>query len=546
MATASNPSSGLSTGTAAGAATDRVFLRKASGLIKTAGTLDVFIYNIGTISIGIGIGGILLYGYAVYPGANLPVGAVIACVAMAMICGGMIAWTLTIPRSGGIYPFGSRALPPWIAFMVSFVENICWIFLLTLGAYWVTNMGIAPTVTAIGSMSGTHWITSLGTALAKPGWTFLVSTLVLLLAGWILISGMKRFFFSQKIVFTTAMIGSIVLIVVLATTSRAGFVHNFNHYYGPTATYRGVIADAHRHGWSLGTSSFKNTLLASNWFFLPLIGAAYSIAIGGEIKSSTKAQPLGMLGAIAISMVVWVLTMVLANHVFGKEFLGAIGNNSLNGLESTPSTPWAPILGGVASGSVVLTVILGLSFICWIWMWVPAMQAYVERAMLAWSFDRAAPGSWGKVSQRTHTPVVAIAIVTALCILALVGICFWSFFATMVIFIETALVAWGVVLAAGVVFPFRRPDIYEKSPIAGRRILGLPLMSVLCGLGTIGAALYFVLTYMDNFAAGHEPKRLAVLVGCFVVGAAWFFVTVKLRRRQGIDMSLAFKEIPIE
>lgn len=546
MATASRPPTGMSTGTASGAASDRVFLRKASGLIKTAGTLDVFIYNIGTISIGIGIGGILMYGYAVYPGANLALGAIIACVAMAMICGGMIAWTLTIPRSGGIYPFGSRGLPPWIAFMVSFVENICWIFLLTLGAYWVTNMGIAPTVTAIGAMTKTQWAINLGVSLAEPGWTFLVSTVVLLWAGWILVSGMKRFFLTQKIVFATAMIGSIVLIIVLATTTRAGFAHNFNHYFGPGATYKGVIAEAHKHGWSLGTSSFKNTLLASNWFFLPLIGAAYSIAIGGEIKSSKRAQPLGMLGAIALSMVVWVITMILANEVFGQEFLGAIGNNSLNGLESTPSTPWAPILGGVASGSVVLTLILGLSFICWIWMWVPAMQAYVERAMLAWSFDRAAPASWGKVSPRTHTPVVAIAIVTALSVLTLVGICFWSFFATMVIFIEIALVAWGVVLAAGIVFPFRRPDIYEKSPIAGRKILGLPMMSVLCALGTLGAALYFVLTFMDEFAAGHEPKRLAVLIGCFVVGAVWFFVAVAKRRRQGIDMSLAFKEIPIE
>ena len=50
---------------------DRVFLRKASGLIKTAGTTDVFIFNVGLVSIGIGIGGLLLYGPAVYPGGNL-------------------------------------------------------------------------------------------------------------------------------------------------------------------------------------------------------------------------------------------------------------------------------------------------------------------------------------------------------------------------------------------------------------------------------------------------------------------------------------------
>ena len=35
---------------------DRVFLRKASGLIKTASNTDVFIYDIGLVSIGLGLG----------------------------------------------------------------------------------------------------------------------------------------------------------------------------------------------------------------------------------------------------------------------------------------------------------------------------------------------------------------------------------------------------------------------------------------------------------------------------------------------------------
>ena len=61
-----------------GSTGDRVFLRKASGLIKTAGTTDVFIYNVGLVSIGIGIGGLLLYGPSVYPGGNLYVGVLLA------------------------------------------------------------------------------------------------------------------------------------------------------------------------------------------------------------------------------------------------------------------------------------------------------------------------------------------------------------------------------------------------------------------------------------------------------------------------------------
>src|SRR5690348_2857634 len=105
--------------TGASTAGDRVFLRKASGLIKTASTTDVFIYNVGLVSIGIGIGGLLLYGPAVYPGSNLVVGVLFAGVFMSAIAFGMLTWTVTIPRSGGVYPFGSRSMPPAIAFMLS-------------------------------------------------------------------------------------------------------------------------------------------------------------------------------------------------------------------------------------------------------------------------------------------------------------------------------------------------------------------------------------------------------------------------------------------
>ena len=56
----------------------RIFLRKASGLIRTAGLTDTFIYNLGVVSIGLGVGSMLYYGPAFYPQGNLIWGCVIA------------------------------------------------------------------------------------------------------------------------------------------------------------------------------------------------------------------------------------------------------------------------------------------------------------------------------------------------------------------------------------------------------------------------------------------------------------------------------------
>ena len=106
----------------------RIFLRKASGLIRTAGLTDTFIYNLGVVSIGLGVGSMLYYGPAFYPQGNLVWGCIIAGVAMAMISFGFITWTITLPRSGGIYVFGSRILPPALALTMSLVEITAWLF----------------------------------------------------------------------------------------------------------------------------------------------------------------------------------------------------------------------------------------------------------------------------------------------------------------------------------------------------------------------------------------------------------------------------------
>ncbi len=150
---ATQPAGGTSVGS--GEATgDRVFLRKASGLIKTAGTTDVFIFNVGLVSIGIGIGSLLLYGPAVYPGGNLYIGVLVATVMMGLIALGMLCWTVTIPRSGGIYPFGSRILPPSVAFMLSVVESLAWLFFCAIAAYWVVTIGIIPMFTVAAAVTG--------------------------------------------------------------------------------------------------------------------------------------------------------------------------------------------------------------------------------------------------------------------------------------------------------------------------------------------------------------------------------------------------------
>ena len=101
-------------------------------------------------------------------------------------------------------------------------------------------------------------------------------------------------------------------------------------------------------------------------------------------------------------------------------------------------------------------------------------MAYTTRTMIAWSFDRVAPDGLGYVSERFHTPVVAIGISTAgaivfMWLIAYQGIAFLTL-------IEALLVVWGTAMVAAIVFPLdpasrcsrpRRPRNFRIARRAG-------------------------------------------------------------------------------
>jgi APA family basic amino acid/polyamine antiporter len=531
---------------------ERVFLRRASGLIKTASNTDVFIYDIGLVSIGLGLGFLLFFGPAAYLGGSLYVATLLAGAAMVLVGLGMICWTTTIPRSGGIYNFGTRSMWPPLAFTLSFVEVSAWLFYGSFGAVYLAQLGIAPMVTTIGILTDSSGVESFGADLAGKWGTFAIGSGALIIGAIILASGMRRFFFTQKVMFMIAVLGTLVFLGTLIFTSRADFVGNFNSLMGDRLdvggdAYNGVVSAAREAGWTDAGFDWKQTILLANWAFLPLIGGAFSISIGGEIKQVTRGQTLGILGAIIGSVVIWLISFALVYRTMGSNFLGSVTYSSLNAVEgaSAPVTPFPTLLTGLGSDSVLLTILISLGFIGWIWLWIPTQILYPTRAIVAWSLDRVGPDVLGTVNDRTHTPIPAIVLSLAGGITFVGMLAFTSFF-QLVIFIEVAVLAWAIVLLAGVFFPYRRPDIYNKSPISNIRIAGIPVMSVACALGSIAATLFFFNLFFDDFAAGHARHSLSVLIGWFVGAFVLYWIMWAFRRRQGVKVELAFREIPIE
>src|SRR5215468_4976124 len=527
-----------------------VFSRKASGLVRVGSALDVFIFNVGLVSVGIAIAYNQFYGPSLYPGAQPWISTLLAAGGMLFVAAAFYCWSVVFPRSGGVYVFLSRTINPGVAFVMSLIETIILLYYAALAAGLIVQVGLSSFFGAVGTVSGNATMTSWGQSVAKPQGVFWIGALIIIAAGVLLASGTRRYFTFQRVLFVVAVVGLAVIAGVMIFGSRSGFDSSLGSLTGLHSDK--VIAAAQKNGFVTGGTSFSESWKFIVWPLLPLLGAVQSVGIGGEVKKARRSQLFGMLGAVIATGLVIALFAALSNKDFGYSFQGAVAYNSLTGnaAQTTPTAPWFAVLAGILGHNVFLSVIILATFAAWIWFWIPAELAYTTRSMIAWSFDRVAPDKLGFVSETVHTPVVAIGVSTAGAVVFMWLIAFKA--VVFLTFIEVLLVVWGTVMISAVVFPLRRKQLYESSPAKNFRLFGIPIMPVAGAISAVFFAVMFYLLWTDPVAAGplFKPSKMPVefwiTIAAVVLGTAWYLWIKAYRRQRGINIRLAFQQIPIE
>jgi basic amino acid/polyamine antiporter, APA family len=527
-------------------AAPRVFLRQASGFVKAASTVDVLIFNTGLISIGIGVLYTHLIGPASYPNGDIGVASLIATLAMLGVGLGMWAWSVTVPRSGAVYVYVSRGSHPALGFALSFVDATCWLFYNAVAAVLFAKAGLAPLFVGLYLINGDQkWLTA-AEFLNRPIVAAACGTALILFCGAVLVFGMRRFFTFQRVMMLVAAIGTIALLWCLAAHTQEDLKLNLAQLLKGRQSYNGLINEAQARGLTIASQhNWSESLRLSVWPFLPLIGGAFSIAIGGEIRNVFRGQAVGILGSISVCGALFALIGWLSYAGLGADFQAAVAFlDATHDPARLPVTPYMSILIALLSNNVWLTLVICVGFIAWIYFWIPGMLAYAERVMVAWSLDRAAPARWADVE--AGTPRVAIAWTVAVSI-ALTWLYACTPFFNTLIFIEAATWTWLITAIVGIFFPYSRPRLYSLSPIANRQILGLPLLSAFNALSALALIGMGLLLWADPIAAGHSSKSLLTIAGTFLVGAIFYYAMRIYRlRSEGIDIAEAYREIPVE
>ena len=531
-----------------------LFLRRSSGLVREFSARDALVFNLIAFSPGLSIALLPLSLALTVP--NVDVFALTAVAVAFAICNGLTYAYLSaaMPRSGGEYVFLGRSVSPVIGFVANW--GFTWSQILGMAFYasFTVSFAIAVSFFIIGATLENATILSWSDSVAQQWPTFLIATAMVMVVAVVLTLGPRLTRWFLNALFIPALLGSLVTMYVLATTSHSKFISQFNSFmavYGGGRTYESVVAAAAADGFIEQAHTFGTLLDAMPIAAFFFIGFTYSAYIGGEVKEPGKTQPRAIMVSLAVCTLFYVVNLGLFFNIVGQHFY-----NSFVFLASTEAGTGLPAGGvpvinmfaGMMTSSPVLNVLMGLSFLIWPFILLFAMATVCSRNLFAWSFDRILPHAITTVDRRFSSPWVSTLLIVVATEIFLAFYAFTTVFQNITNYTAIFSVAFWLASFAAILLPYRRPDIFEAAPPSARkRIVGVPVMS-LVGVGNL---VLFTLSLIGviRFPAFSGPNgtgAILFVVGIYVSGLAIFVMSQQIQARRGVDLSLIYKEIPPE
>jgi len=531
-----------------------LFARQSTGLVREVSPLSTYIFNviagIPTIVLAISI----FWTLGAFPGANLYIAYWLAFVAAAVIALGIGLVSSTMPRTGGDYILVSRIIHPAVGLISSFCETAGVVLSIAFWGLGAATVATGPALISIGLIANSPTLISWGnTVESSHWWQFAIGIAVFLLSAFVVSGGWRRYLRFQNGAFLLVGIGLLLTAITLIVAGGDSFISHFNTISRPITqqpdTYHNLIAAAQKGG----IDTHPGFSLDNTW---PAVGAVmgflvynwFSIFIAGEVRRANTWQiPLMMVAsALTITVILTVFTWIFFN-AFGGDFFTAA--NALSGSSDYPfaAPPYYVFLTSIASGSIVLALLLWIAFAISFPMITYNNFMQPVRTLFAYAFDGILPMRVSYVSKR-HAPTVALAVVFILNAAVLAwaifgGSGFFTVFAVAILFSIVPITLLGVV---AVVLPYRRPDAWRASATT-RKVAGIPLLSI-AGAGTVIASAF------DWFFFLHYPGLGVTNRGAFLISfavlatlaVAFYFGARFVRARQGMDLTRTYAEIPPE
>src|SRR5262249_19315938 len=184
-----------------------LYTRKATGLVRAAGTWSVLVYNINFVSIGL----MTLFAVslipAFYPGSNIQLSFLLALVVVLPTSMVFAMLSAALPRSGGDYVYVSRTLGPAWGMMSNWNQTVWWILYGGVPSAFFAYYGLTPLLRSLGVLTNNPGLITWGDRLSTPTGAFLTGTALIIILVVIFATGMNFYFRIQNVLFVVAMLG---------------------------------------------------------------------------------------------------------------------------------------------------------------------------------------------------------------------------------------------------------------------------------------------------------------------------------------------------
>lgn len=511
----------------------QVFVRESTGLVKNVSLLDAVSLNVSSMSAGAALATIA-FTMVLIPGVlsstggiNLVYGSLIA---FAITIPQMIVYTIMtrrLPRTGGDYVWTSRAFGGFVGSTVSFmgytVETMAFMALIAFS----TVLAIGAVLVQLGYFQYLDLAIPInfgGSAAPQFALGALIYTLLIML-------NIFRPKYGFKLVSATMIIGILSLLVgniVILSAGNHGVVNYIDSLGINGTTYASVAASYPGSSFNFGNTIFLMPFFAM--FVYPWFVAAPAVASEIRGKRSTNWNvPISAL----VSLIIVTGSFATLYYVGGYHFInGAFFNSSL--VDDYSFNFWTLAMG--VSGNTAVSVFIGAGWI----LWNIGILAYgiigISRYIFAQAFDRFLPERIAYISPRFRSPVIAhlIDLVATLGILG-VAIGFYGYINSLYGAIMASMIYFIFVGGAAATYAIR----HEKGG----------MKTLLTVAGILSACVFAFLTY--QFLAypgvwGGNTFAYAYVLMSAILGGFIYMISKNYHRKKGIDIGLAYKEIPPE
>ena len=507
-----------------------LFVRKASGLVRSWSMFDAFIY--ATFSINLITLGLYIFSFCYYFEGNLLTAVIVGGVLTIFEVIVYASLISAMPRAGGDYVWQSRILGRGIGFILSVTGwwFILWLWV-PLYAQMLVYEVITPLLAIVGAQGAALWFTQTSNGI------LVAAVFLCLLVGVYIAVGMKWYARIQKICFWGGVVGLALVFLLLLFGNQMTFMANLDslsaQLFGAQGTdlYAATMTAGQEAGTVTGPLS--NIAFGASLALIPMIvffnlWPNWGSTLYGEVRGASdyKRNFWGMAAAVVVTAIGALVFFALIAKSLGWDFYnnanGAFWNYTWGYTDQSPPLPFWPYPAlfaafMVKSRLVMFLVVLLMSL--WWFGWSGTVFLSSTRVIFAAAFDRMLPEWVSYIEPRTRTPLVALLlmvipslIIGYLYAFNLLGFQTLVLDATLVI----AMTFLGTTVAA-MILPWRSKDVFEGSPISKYKVPSwlaylLMLVFLVGGIYMIYISFSYGYTVLTNLSGVDSLTWAMVLV----------------------------------